>query len=118
MSLPDKTHGLATLAAVVIPVMRPFASTVTTGISAAEPYVPAVAPELSSRAPGTVPATSVPMVVMLAEPAHVESAVFSTALRPTLDLVSVNHAGSVYDPVVTTPLATVIEYAPEVILPE
>ena len=43
---------------------------------------------------GTVPADSVPTVVMLLVPAQVESAVFSTADRPTLVLLIESQLGS------------------------
>ena len=49
------------------------------------------------------PLVSVPTVVRLLLPAHVESAVFSTFPSPTFALSSeVIHAGSAYDPVVRT----------------
>ena len=44
-----------------------------------------------SRAHGTVPDVSVPMVVIFALPGHVERAVFSTFPRPTVVLSSVCH---------------------------
>jgi 1-acyl-sn-glycerol-3-phosphate acyltransferase len=49
---------------------------------------------LVSRPQGTEPDAMVPSVVMLAEPAQVESAVFSTLPRPTLAFVSVSQDGS------------------------
>lgn len=45
-------------------------------------------------APDTVKDDSVPTVVIFDDPAQVDSAVFSTLLKPTSDLVTVLHAGA------------------------
>jgi hypothetical protein len=60
-----------------------------------------------SRAHGTEPEANVPMAVMFAVPAQVESAVFLTLPRPTLLLLMASHEGSLYEPVVYTPAETV-----------
>ena len=62
-----------------------------------------------TRATGTVPEAIVPSVVMFAEPAHVDSAVFSTLPSPTFDFASeVIQDGSASDPLVMCDASTVM----------
>ena len=83
----DKRESLPT-AAVVPVVPNPGNETFAFHAAALTIYVSA------SAVPCHVPDEMVPTVERFAEPAHVESAVFSTALRPTSDLVGVDHANT------------------------
>ena len=74
---------------------------VDTSVAPVPPLATAIA------VPVHVPVVIVPTVAMVFVPVQVDSAMFSTLPKPTLDLDMVNHDGSEYEPVVTTPLVTV-----------